>query len=68
MLVGMAQTAEDLTGQRFGRWVVERKSKVTGEWMARCECELLFSVPAHNLLTGASRGCRYCHRARVNAT
>jgi hypothetical protein len=61
---------ENLTGQRFGRWLVLRiaPSKITPSgqprtmWLCRCDCGLEKPVGAATLVTGTSSGCLDCYR------
>lgn len=54
----------DLTGQRFGKWLVEAKdpaplSKGT-YWLVLCDCGNENSLRTHDLQSGHSTGCRDC--------
>lgn len=56
--------AIDLSGMKFGKWVViERaESKPDGSlrWLCRCECGKESPVSANALRRGSSKQCRYC--------
>lgn len=49
----------DLTGKRFGRWTVIKRSenKARTRWLCRCDCGTLKSVQGSGLVTGASTSC-----------
>lgn len=51
----------DLTGQRFGRWVVlERASNAsngTARWVCQCDCGVKRIVIGHDLRNGSSQSC-----------
>lgn len=50
----------DLTGQRFGRWVVVSRSVNQGSaaaWLCRCECGVERVVLGGRLRSGTSRSC-----------
>lgn len=51
---------KDLTGQKFGRWIVVRKAPRKGErtfWLCRCECGKEKEVNGEVLKRGASTSC-----------
>lgn len=51
---------KDLTGHRFGRWVVIGKdlgSKKYHKWLCRCDCGKENKVIAYNLISGGSKSC-----------
>jgi hypothetical protein len=58
----------DLTGQRFGRWLVLRYVGKTPSgnalWLCRCDCGIEVAVQAGNLRRGGSSACRSCARTR----
>lgn len=66
--------SHDLTGQQFGLWTVVSRlpngqrtlGNPTGgtRWLCRCTCGLKKPVFAHNLKSGASKGCRTCGSRR----
>ena len=51
----------DITGQRFGRWlVIEETNKKRGKetiWLCKCECGNEISVRKNHLVSGASVSC-----------
>jgi len=50
----------DLTGQRFGAWMVLRRIKVPSRftaWLCRCDCGTEKPVNAQHLYEGISRSC-----------
>lgn len=51
----------DLTGQRFGRWLVIKRSESNGQsqpfWLCRCDCGTERIVDGHNLKKGGSQSC-----------
>lgn len=55
----------DLTGQRFGSWLVLERvpnDKNNGpRWLCRCDCGREKVVYSSHLRYGNSRGCRSCH-------
>ena len=60
----MAKIVEDLTGQRFGKWTVLKKSEntrniSTGETMYLCECDCgtVREIRRYSLVSGASKSC-----------
>lgn len=56
----------DLTGQRFGRWVVlERASNTpngTARWICQCDCGTKRIVIGRDLRNGSSQSCGCLHR------
>jgi hypothetical protein len=60
----------DLTGRRFGRWVVlgyhgrkvypASKYSVAEYWRVRCDCGTETSVQGRSLTAETSQGCAYC--------
>lgn len=57
----------DLTGERFGRWTVERRAANVGKrnlpaWWCRCECGTVRKVLSQTLRRGNSNSCG-CLRA-----
>lgn len=57
-------TPIDLTGQRFGQWLVlERAIGGRGrglQWICRCDCGAEAIVFSNNLRTGKSHRCKTC--------
>ena len=62
----LRSNAQDLTGRRFGRWVViefshrakgKNRTWVSLFWLCRCDCGATRSVDGGNLLSGASSSC-----------
>lgn len=52
------RTGKDLTGQRFGDWVVLRKdSDKTRYWICRCSCGKEKSILDYYLTSGKSKSC-----------
>lgn len=57
--------SKELTGQRFGRWVVEGFDRVhiqpSGQtiprWLCKCACGVLRSILQNNLKSGATKSC-----------
>jgi hypothetical protein len=62
--------AIDLTGRRFGRWIVIGRSdsspKGRAYWTCRCDCGKVKSVRAVSLLNGDSQSCRCLSAERVS--
>jgi hypothetical protein len=60
--------AFDLTGQRFGRWLVLERASWTRlgkvRWEVLCECGTRTTVSATSLLAGTSRSCGCLRRER----
>ena len=53
-------TFDDITGQRFGRWLVLGRApnrKRTTRWFCLCDCGIQRAVVATNLRNGTSRSC-----------
>ena len=59
----------DLTGQKFGEWIVLRKSdkvlidsynKKKIYWVCQCSCGAIFDVQGNSLRSGKSTRCRQC--------
>ena len=57
----------DLTGQRFGRLVVERRSERTGHWVCRCDCGTVKDVSTGNLRGGYIKSCNCIRREQLSA-
>jgi hypothetical protein len=51
----------DLTGQRFGRWIVLEYADSTvygkGKWLCRCDCGTIRNVLGDNLKSGKTQSC-----------
>jgi hypothetical protein len=51
----------DLTGQRFGRWIVLEYADSTvygkGKWLCRCDCGTIKNVLGDNLKSGKTKSC-----------
>lgn len=59
------RTVIDLTGQRFGNWVVierDRSKDAVGKtvWKCKCDCGNIGYVNSQNLRNGTSKGCMQC--------
>lgn len=55
---------QDLTGRRFGRWLVlERESN--GKWLCRCDCGFERAIQTGTLNGGHSRSCYSCASREV---
>ncbi len=54
----------DLTGQRFGEWLVlERAGKASSgnhKWLCKCSCGNIKEVDGNTLRSGKSTKCRHC--------
>lgn len=56
------QHAIDLTGQRFGKWIVlERVEKYL--WRCLCDCGTIETRGRRGLTLGTATRCKPCHRA-----
>ena len=58
----------DMTGQRFGRWlVVERGASKGGKrrWLCRCECGEIRAVDGSSLRKGLSKSCGCLHKEQL---
>lgn len=56
----------DLTGQRFGRWTVQRYLGKRGRkhmWLCRCECGREHEIEGSNLRDGRTTQCRACRHS-----
>lgn len=54
----MPARKSDLTGQRFGRWIVVRYSHSNGaHWLCRCDCGTEKTVAGGSLRNGSSKSC-----------
>lgn len=55
---------KDITGKRFGKWVVlsATTSSATGQamWLCRCDCGNIHPVHGSNLRRGGSTQCKAC--------
>lgn len=62
-------TKVDLTGRRFGRWLVleETDERKCGSvmWLCKCDCGTIKTVSSNSLLTGKSLSCG-CYNKDVN--
>lgn len=70
------QRTEDLTGQRFGRWIVlgqtDTRYSASGKtrsimWLCQCDCGTIKPVGARALKTGMSTSCGCLQREHVSA-
>jgi len=56
----MFKTRIDLTGKRFGRWMVIDYGRTEGKrayWKCKCDCGTVKMVSATNLKSGATKSC-----------
>lgn len=64
--------AIDLTGQRFGRWVVIRFAGTEkwrdARWLCRCDCERKAIVRGSSLRSGTSHQCMQCAKTTHEQT
>jgi hypothetical protein len=59
----LPDTAHDLTGKRFGKWLVLKYAGKKGSdhmWLSRCECGVERNIPQGNLVQRNSTQCRRC--------
>jgi len=66
----MDRPIDDLTGRRFGKWVVLPHDGIDSnyrhrEWLVQCECGRLRLVAGRDLLNGRSSSCG-CASSRKN--
>lgn len=61
----------DLSGQKFGRWLVESRADVNAKgeiyWNCTCECGTRQMVRANTLTSGRSTSCGCLHREAVTS-
>lgn len=57
----------DLTGRRFGRWLVLGRARRRQYWLCRCECGVEREVFGPNLLSGKSTKCVHSCRGSERA-
>ena len=67
----MERPIDDLTGRRFGRWIVLPRDDIESnyrcrKWLVQCQCGKLRLVPGQDLLNGRSASCG-CASRRKNA-
>jgi hypothetical protein len=65
----MERPDDDLTGRRFGQWIVLARDDIEGnyrsrQWLVQCECGKLRLVPGQDLLNGQSKSCGCAPRAK----
>lgn len=56
----MSKASQDLSGQRFGRWTVLRRSGRKYYYVCRCDCGTEKEIYYTSLIGGKSRGCPRC--------
>jgi hypothetical protein len=66
----MERPIDDLTGRKFGRWIVLPRDDIESnyrrrKWLVQCECGKLRLVPGQDLLNGRSASCG-CPSRRKN--
>lgn len=65
--INRRQQLRNLTGMRFGRWVVEFQSgKSPTRWRCRCDCGTARDVRATDLTGNKTTGCRQCWKSPLN--
>ena len=67
----MDQSITDLTGRKFGKWVVLPRDDFESnyrhrKWLVQCECGRLRLVPGQDLLNGQSSSCGCASRRKNN--
>lgn len=66
----MGRTAIDLTGQRFGRWMVLervwRSDSTQTLWLCRCDCGNMGILNTRNLRSGKSKSCGCLQKEAVS--
>jgi len=58
----------DLTGQRFGKWVVIKFDGIANKhsrWICKCDCGTIKSVEVSTLKSGKSAGCAKCRKPYI---
>jgi hypothetical protein len=67
---GCVRLGQDLTGQKFGHWTVQRLGKKSGwrmnGWVCRCQCGAEKIVRTQDLTEGKSKSCGCAHRSPVD--
>ena len=66
----------NLVGQRFGRWVAQKRASKPSYWTCVCDCGNIVDVFLGSLRSGRSKGCHPCQslwmkesgQASINAT
>jgi hypothetical protein len=61
--IKMGRRLIDLTGERFGKWVVLKKSLNKGTvpfWLCKCDCGNEVEVRGQSLRNGKSKQCKHC--------
>jgi hypothetical protein len=58
----MEPPIDDLTGRKFGRWIVLPREDIESnyrrrKWLVQCECGKLRLVPGQDLLNGQAQSC-----------
>lgn len=51
---------KDLSGQKFGKWLVLRRDEKSGGWICCCDCGFEKNVQCSQLRNSNSEGCRNC--------
>lgn len=69
----MDQRITDLTGRKFGKWVVLPRDDFESnyrhcKWLVQCECGRLRLVPGQDLLNGRSSSCGCASRGKNRKT
>ena len=69
----MHPSVNDLTGKRFGKWVVLERAGSRGNkrsrnacWLCRCDCGKARVVWGSNLVSGSSKSCLDCRPKRCD--
>ena len=65
----MERPIDDLTGRKFGRWIVLPRDDIESnyrrrKWLVQCECGKLRLVPGQDLLNGRSASCGCASRRK----
>lgn len=68
-MMSHSKNFKDLTGQKYNRVTflefVDRTENGNSRWKVRCDCGVIFTVIASNVLSGGTKSCG-CYRNESN--